>query len=142
MKLRGKHAAIAVALVGGGVLATSAFLFRNDILEMWHASRLESKDPAERRAALDALRGIASGPSIPALLRIVEEDRSLREAALALLLDASPRMHSVRRRDAALSLRRMADRVDSDIALTVDHVYVALAAECPDLFAASGQPIG
>ena len=135
MRFRRKHAAVAVALVGGSVLAASAFLFRNDIIEMWHLARLGSKDPEARRAALTALEPLASSRSVPALLAIVEEDGACRNQALQVLIAASPRMRSSPRREAVLFLRRCIEEGGEVLKVIVAvGPYRKLARDCPDLF--------
>src|SRR5688572_19835065 len=138
MRFRRKHVAVSVALLGGGVLAASAFLFRNDIIEMWHVARLGSKDTDERKAALTALEPLASSRSVPALLAIVEEDSACRNQAVGVLIAASPRMRSSTRRDAVLFLRRFIGGGREE----AWEAYRTLARDCPELFPLFAEDLG
>src|SRR5688572_32819987 len=86
-----RRAALAAALLGGCVLAATAFLLRNHALETWHLWRLESPEPGVRSGALKALRSLATMRSAPALVGILQGDAALRKEAAEALLEVIER---------------------------------------------------
>ena len=130
MSSRRKRAAIAAAIAGGCVLAATAFLVRNDAIEMWQLWRLESPEPARRSRALKAIRPFATMRSAPALVGILRGDAGLRKEAAEVLLDVLDRLRPAQKEE----LGAMVLDVARSGIVEADPILRVQAPGCPGMY--------
>lgn len=112
-KTRGKWTVLSCFLLATGVLALSAYAYRERVLEIWYVHRLDSEDAEKKKKAIAGLSSFGADYCVSALVDAVD-DGPLQSEVVSCLGDVCSRCSRKNRETIVTQLLKLAEIKEPD----------------------------